>query len=61
MNKSIEPRYYRRPPAGVTIDSKFGPAVVLAAHDQGLSLTVQTERHGVELVERDPQGWWVTA
>ena len=51
-------RIVAQPRVGETIDVKFGPSRIISVHDHGRRLVIQTERHGVEHVERGERGRW---
>lgn len=48
----------RRPRVGAVIATKYGPAVVTSVGRHGRRLTVRTDAHGTELVDRAERGWW---
>lgn len=55
---SLDYKVVKRPSKGDLVVTKFGDARVTKVERNGLVLHVQTERHGVEVIERSPEGWW---
>lgn len=52
------PRIGKRPHRGDVVDTRVRPAEVLEVRQYGLTLVVQTERHGIETISRHPLGHW---
>lgn len=52
----------RQPRVGDQLENgRFGAVEVLEVKDHGRTLVVQTTVHGIETVQRAPEGWWTRA
>lgn len=51
-------RICKRPNAGETVATRFGPAVIVRVKENGRQLIVRTVAHGTETIERAERGHW---
>lgn len=54
----LDRKTVKRPKVGELVATRVGDAKVTKVQRNGLVLTVESERHGTETIERADNGWW---